>query len=141
MSTRRSKLSISKQDASTPQTVNDFIAALNHPLKPEVIALRQIILGADSRISQGIKWNVPSFRTTEYFATFYLRAKESIQIILHFGAKPRALPVGDIAIADPEALLTWLAKDRASVTFRNLAEINAHRPAFEAIIRAWIAHI
>jgi hypothetical protein len=48
------------------QTVDDFLATLDHPRKRQIVALRQIILGADPRISEGIKWNAPSFRTSEY---------------------------------------------------------------------------
>jgi hypothetical protein len=60
------------------QTVEEFLETFDHPLKQEVIALRAIILGADARITEGIKWNVPSFRTSEYFATFHLRSNEAV---------------------------------------------------------------
>jgi hypothetical protein len=48
---------------------------------------RQIILDADASIAEGIKWNAPSFYTSEYFATIQLRAKDGVQVILHLGAK------------------------------------------------------
>ena len=117
-----------------------FLAALDHPHKPELLALRETILAADSRVSEGIKWNAPSFLTSEYFATFHLRAKAGVQIILHLGAKKRA-QTSDLSIADPESLLHWLGADRAAVTFRNLDEVNTHRDAFTALIRAWIKHV
>lgn len=122
------------------QIVDAFIDALDHPFKHEIIALRQSILTADARIEEGIKWNAPSFRTTEYFATFHLRAKEGVQIILHLGAKKRANEKC-VTIADPQALLTWLGPDRASVTFRDLDEIEAKRSAFTEIVRAWIEFV
>ncbi|MBX2998716.1 MAG: DUF1801 domain-containing protein [Caldilineaceae bacterium] len=121
------------------QSVEAFLAALDHPRKQEILALRQIILGADRRISEEVKWNAPSFRTTEHFATFHLRAKERVQIILHVGAKVRDTATTGIDVTDPGSLLTWLAKDRASVTFRDLDEINARRADFEHLIHAWIA--
>ena len=95
----------------SPESVDTFLAALDHPMKPEILAIRQIILGADPGIAEGIKWNAPSFRTTEWFATFHLRAKVGLQVILHLGAKARSTP--DIAFDDP--LFIWLGKDRASV--------------------------
>ena len=82
-----------------PQDVESFLAALNHPMKPEILAVRQTILGADPSITEGIKWNAPSFRTTEWFATFHLRAKVGLQVILHLGAKARSSP--DIAFDAP----------------------------------------
>jgi hypothetical protein len=130
-----------KRSASAPQNVETFLAALDHPFKPGILALRQIILGADPSIVEGIKWNAPSFRTSEYFATMHLRAKDGLQIILHLGAKTRDTATAGIAIVDPEALLVWLAKDRASVTFRDLNDIDTRRSAFVQIIRQWITYI
>ena len=120
-------------------TIDEFLAALEHPCKQEIMALRQLILKADPRITEEIKWNEPSFRASEHFATFQLRAKTGVQIVLHLGAKVRETATTGIAIADPAALLTWLAKDRASVTFHDLDEINAKRDAFTQLIRQWIA--
>lgn len=122
-------------------TIDEFLAALEHPCKEEIIALRQIILKADPRIAEEIKWNAPSFRTSEHFATFQLRAKKGVQIIMHLGTKVRETAITGIAIQDPESLLTWLAKDRASVTFHDLDEINTKRSAFTQLIRQWIAYI
>ncbi len=121
-------------------TVEEFLHALEHPLKKEVLALRQIILAADPSIEEGIKWNVPSFRTSEYFATFHLRAKAGVQIILHLGAKKRDT-AKSIVIPDPDSLLVWLGKDRASVHFVNGKDVMAKSAAFEMIIRQWIAHV
>jgi len=121
--------------------VETFLAALDHPFKAEIVALRETILGADPRIGEGIKWNAPSFRTCEWFATFHLRAKAGVQVILHLGAKRRAEAAGGIAIADPQSLLVWLAPDRASASFRDMAEVDAKRVAFASLIGAWIEHV
>jgi hypothetical protein len=130
-----------KRTAPAPENVETFLASLAHPFKQEILALRQAILGADPRIAEGIKWNAPSFRTSEYFATFQLRAKDGVQVILHLGAKKREASVSGIAVADPEALLEWLAKDRASLRFRDLKDIDARRSAFVTLIREWITHV
>lgn len=129
------------RSAPAPENVEMFLASLEHPLKHEILALRQIILGADPSIAEGIKWNAPSFRTSEYFATFNLRAKDGVQVILHLGAKTRDNSTSSVVIADPESLLEWLAKDRASATFRDLNDIDAKRSAFANIIRQWIKHV
>ena len=117
------------------------LAALDHPHTSEILALRRIILGADARIGEEIKWNAPSFYTTEHFATFQLRAKGGACIILHLGAKPRDSALSSDAIDDPGRLLKWLAKDRASATFRDLADVDARATAFAQIIRQWIAFL
>jgi hypothetical protein len=129
-----------KKSAPAPDDVETFLASLDHPLKKEILAIRQVILGADPSIAEGIKWNAPSFRTSEYFATFHLRAKDGVRVILHLGAKPRDGSAADVVIADPESLLEWLAKDRASVMFRNSTDIDAKRSAFADVIRQWIKY-
>jgi len=123
---------------AAPESVEAFVASLDHPFEPEIRAVREIVLGADPRIGEGIKWNAPSFRTSEWFATFHLRAKDGVQLILHLGAKKRDAAV---AIADPASLLTWLGTDRVSVTFRDLDDVAAKRAAFFALIRQWIEHV
>jgi hypothetical protein len=130
-----------KASSTKPENVETFLASLDHPFKHEILALRQIILDTDPHIAEGIKWNAPSFRTSEYFATFQLRAKDGVQLILHLGAKPRDTSTTGIAIADPESLLEWLAKDRASAKFHDLNDIDARRSAFANIIRQWITHV
>jgi hypothetical protein len=126
---------------SVSESVETFLASLDHPFKQEILALRQIILDAAPSIAEGIKWNTLSFRTSEYFATFHLRAKDGVQIILHLGAKVRENPTSAVAIADPESLLEWIAKDRASAKFRDLKDIDARRSSFAHIIRQWIKHV
>ena len=131
-----------KSPRATPaEQVAAFLAALDHPLKPVIVALREVILSADPGIAEGIKWNAPSFHTAEHFATFHLRARDGVQIMLHLGAKPRDTAQTGIAIGDPAGLLAWLAKDRAAVTFRDLNEVETRRDAFTAIIRQWIGYV
>ena len=98
-------------------------------------ALRQIILAADPAISEGIKWKVPSFHTSEYFATLHLRTKQGVGVILHFGAKPRAGLAARTAIKDEGAMLAWLADDRAVVAFADLRDVQAKAPAFTRIVQ------
>ncbi|MRG98351.1 DUF1801 domain-containing protein [Polyangium spumosum] len=137
----------SKNPTRTPQRsapaeggVEAFLATLDHPFKREIVELRGAILGADACIGEGIKWNAPSFRTSsEYFATFHLRAKEGVQIILHLGAKKR--DTAGVSIADPEGLLEWLGKDRASVRFRDAKDVKAKRAAFVDVVRQWIEYV
>lgn len=116
------------------------MGALDHPCKPLIEAVRSAILAADTTIAEGIKWNAPSFRTTEYFATMNLRQKRGIALILHLGAKVREAPPGRIVIDDAE-LMKWLAKDRAMITFESLEHLEASRPTFERIVRQWIQHV
>ncbi|WP_202840896.1 DUF1801 domain-containing protein [Luteimonas saliphila] len=124
--------------ADTTAAVDALIAALAHPHKPGIEALRAAILAVDPAIAEGVKWNAPSFRTGEYFATFHLRARAGIALILHLGAKARALPEGGLDIDDPDGLLAWLGKDRAQVVFADEADARRRIPALQAVLRQWI---
>jgi hypothetical protein len=127
---------------SAPEDVETFLAALDHPFKAEILAVRETILGADPSIGEEIKWNAPSFRTTEHFATLHLRAKGGVQVILHRGAKKRGDDGFSVdAIDDPHGMLEWLAADRATVKFRNREEMDARRIAFAGIVRQWIRYV
>lgn len=121
--------------------VDAFIATLDHPHIDAVRALRRVILDADPNVSEGIKWNVPSFQTTEYFATMHLRTKKGLGLILHFGAKKRADLTARADIKDETSMLTWLADDRAVVAFADVKDVKAKKTAFTAIIRQWITYL
>jgi hypothetical protein len=130
--------------AASEDSVDEFLARLDHPRKDELEAVRAIVLAASLTICEGIKWNAPSFRTTDWFATLNLRARggeERVWLILHTGAKVKRAARAGVPIPDPKGLLTWLAKDRALVTFASLAEIRAKRAALQALLRAWIRHV
>jgi len=139
MTPAHKKIAAHATAADTTQAVDAFMQGLDHPSKNEIETIRRIILAADPAIAEGIKWNVPSFRTGEYFATLNLRAKVGIGVILHLGAKVRETATTGVSIHDPDQLLTWLAKDRASVLFANMDEIVARQAAFVALLRQWTA--
>ena len=103
--------------------------------------LRALVLGVDPTIAEGIKWNAPSWRTAEYFATTQLRAKRGIGLVLHLGARARSVPAGGLAIDDPDGLLVWRAPDRALLTFADRAELEARVEAVQAVLRQWIAWV
>ena len=137
-------------DSRTDPAVIAFMRDLDHPLKPELEALRQLILGASPAIREGIKWNSPSFRTTDWFATINVCGggrpprpddPPSLRLILHTGAKGKAGATQESKIADPAGLLKWLAKDRCLVTFGDGEELQAKRAALRTIVREWIGQL
>lgn len=121
--------------------VDAFLAQLEHPFRDGFAALRRVILAADAGIAEGIKWNVPSFRTSEWFATMHLRAKTGFGVILHFGAKKNAIAATGIEISDPAGLLHWLARDRAAVVFRDMDDFAARKDTFATLVRDWIQRL
>ena len=124
--------------------VEALMRELDHPLKKELAQLRELFLSISPEVHEGIKWNSPSFRTTEFFATVNIRARdgqERVWLILHMGAKPKKSGIDRAKIPDPSGLLEWLGKDRCLISFRDGKDIQAKRPALEAILRAWIKQL
>jgi hypothetical protein len=118
-----------------------FMRELDHPLKKELDSLRQLILGVSPEIHEGIKWNAPSFRTTDWFATTNVHGKDRLRLILHAGAKVKDSATKGLKIADPAGLLEWLAKDRCLVTLGGGKDLRAKARALRAIVREWIRQL
>jgi hypothetical protein len=127
--------------AAPSKALESFLAALDHPLKAEIHALREIIASMGPTVREDIKWNAPSFHTSEHFATFNFRSKDGLQLVLHLGTKPRPDAALRTAIADPDGILDWRAADRALVTFRDLSEVKAKEQALRRVLQQWIAFV
>src|SRR5215467_5301576 len=84
---------------SESDKVDEYMKRLKHPLSDVVEALRQIILKADPKIGEEVKWNAPSFFYTgemepfnpkeyrRYLVVFNLFKKDCIRLVFWGGAK------------------------------------------------------
>lgn len=122
-------------ERSSP-AVTQFLADLEHPHKTEWLALRELILSAGPEIQEGIKWNAPSFWSGAWFATFQLRAKSGIVLVLHQGAK-LASPPKTRFVEDPDKLLFWITNDRCTVSLAGADDLNQKSKALKSVIREW----
>lgn len=123
----------------SPPTVDSFLATLDSPHLPTIHALRAVIRSASPEIGEGIKWNAPSFHTTEHFATMRISGPRPLQLILHLGAKKSAMPAG--AIEDPTGLLTWLGPDRAVIPFAGPEAVADSADALRELLRQWMRYV
>ena len=126
-----------REDWNDVSAVDEFMSRLVHPLKRTVEAIRSTILGADSHITEGIKWNSPSFYCNGWFATANVRAKDSIIVVLHMGAKVKDNSTTGLSIEDSTGLLEWAASDRALARFCSVEDFNAKKAAFKAVVGQW----
>nr|WP_298133006.1 DUF1801 domain-containing protein [uncultured Pseudoxanthomonas sp.] len=126
--------------ARTPSTdVETFLATLAPAQEAAVRRLRAVILAADPRIGEGIKWNAPSFHVEgRHFATMQLRRADRMLLVLHLGVGKRTMPAG--AIVDPGGQLDWLGADRATWSFSGVQDVATHGAALQALLRQWMAH-
>ena len=140
MTSKRST-SVHSTPADTTEAVDALLKALKHPAENEIQALRAAIMQVHPSIREGVKWNAPSFRTSEYFATTNLRTRGGVGVVLHFGAKTRTVAVSRESINDPQELLKWVAKDRATADFADMDDLAAKKRAFQAVLRQWITYV
>ena len=90
--------------------------------------MRQIVLGADARVTEAIKWQAPTFIYRGNIASFYPKAKKHVSLMFHEGA---SIP-GKHPILDGEGGTSRIAK------FADLADVEKKKKkALEAVIRAW----
>jgi hypothetical protein len=123
--------------ANRSAVVDQFLAQLKHPLKAEVARVREIILGANPAITEQIKWRAPSFCINgDDRVTFRLQPPRDVQLIFHRGAKVK--DTTGFSFTDESGLMTWLAPDRATVSFQDMAEIEASRAALAALVDRWV---
>jgi hypothetical protein len=129
-----------------PNTVDQYLRRLDHPLVPLLQRIRETILDTSPEIAECIKWNSPSFYLREGakdFATLNLHPRNKpaqyALLILHQGAKVKA--TAQPAISDPAHLLQWLGKDRCSLKIPDLPTLQAQQTHLQDLLRQWIAHL
>jgi len=120
------------------QDVTRFLDELNHPLRPEIEALRQIILDANAMLEENIKWNGPNYAVgAEDRITMRIQPPKQIQLVFHRGAKVKEQPKERL-VQDASGLLVWRKNDRAIASFKNMEAVEAGREALSAIVRDWL---
>jgi hypothetical protein len=140
MATKK-RSAVSAAHAPAVGEVAAFLRDVDHPHRADLEAVRQTILSASPGIREGIKWNAPSFGTTDDFVTCHLRAKGCLQLIFHAGAKPRQLPTGGLRLDDPLGLVKWLAPDRCLVTLGVGEVLVPQRAALQALVVSWLRQV
>lgn len=119
-----------ERPADRTRAMNEYMAHLTHPLKAEIAAVRAIILQASSKIHERVKWDAPSFYYKEDLATFDLRSTKQLHLIVRFPEGTTPPKAGGLVGVDHE--------NRHEVTFRNLAEVAARKPALTQLVRDWV---
>jgi uncharacterized protein YdeI (YjbR/CyaY-like superfamily) len=110
------------------KVVADFLTNLKHPLKTEMEKVREIILGANPKIEEDIKWGGPSFDYKKPMATFNPRVKDFVAVIFHEGE----------LLNDKSGLLEPGPKGKAYVKFHSMAEVKANKTNLENVVKAWV---
>lgn len=118
----------SSNDKSPIRAVDDYMSNLNYPLKAEVEALRTIIKNADSRLTERIKWNAPSYFIQDDLLTFNLHLTKQIRLVLHHPA----------IVKIQSGLLEGNYADRRLMYFSSMEEITAKKAELKRILKEYI---
>jgi uncharacterized protein YdhG (YjbR/CyaY superfamily) len=107
--------------------VEAWFARYENPMKDVVLRMREIILAADPRIGECIKWQAPTFTFEGNLASFFPKSKQHASLMFHTGARipgtfPRLEGGGDTSRV---------------MKIGSVAEADAARGELEEIVRAW----
>jgi hypothetical protein len=111
----------------TNAEVEAWFKQLDHPLKDAMLLVRKVILGADRRVTETIKWKSPTFMFEGNIASIDPRARKHVSLLFHQGAK----------IPGKHPGLEGGGDTARYMRFGDLDEVEAKRADLEAAIRAW----
>jgi hypothetical protein len=106
--------------------VDRWFDEARHPLDATMRRAREIILAADGRVGESIKWKTPTFSYEGNIASFN-PSKSVVSIMFHRGAE---IP-GDHPRLEGDGKLV------RTMRFADLDELEAGRADLEAAVRAW----
>jgi uncharacterized protein YdhG (YjbR/CyaY superfamily) len=109
--------------------VDAWFARYENPMKDVVQKVREIVLGADARIDECIKWQAPTFTYRGNLASFFPKSKQHASLMFHVGAK----------IPGKHPRLAGSGGTGRVVKIGSVAEANAAKADLERIVRAWCA--
>jgi hypothetical protein len=109
--------------------VDAWFAAYESPMKAAMLRVREIVLAADPRIDECIKWKTPTFTFGGNLASFNPRAKRHVSLLFHTGA----------AIPGQHRRLIGGGDTARYMNLADLAEAEDARAEIEAVVRAWCA--
>jgi hypothetical protein len=107
--------------------VDAWFERYEHPMKDAMLRVRDIILAADGRMDECIKWQSPTFMFDGNLASFNPRTKNHVSLMFHTGAQipgnhPRLEGGGDTA---------------RYMRIADLADAEAVRGDLEALVKSW----
>lgn len=98
----------------------------DHPLDAAMRRAREIILGADDRVTESIKWKTPTFAFKGNIVSF-APAKNQVSLMFHRGAE----------IPGKHPRLEGNSQLVRTMHFADLRDVEKGRKDLEGVIRAW----
>ena len=113
--------------------VDAWMDAYDNPMKPVVQKVRKVLLAADTRLEECIKWKSPTFAYQGNLASFNPRSKKHASLMFHTGAQ--------IPGADDGAFPSFEGTGDVAryIKFESVADVDAKKQELVAIVKAWMA--
>ncbi len=110
-----------------PEVDEWFAGQQDNPLVESLQLAREVILGADDRVEESIKWKTPTFAYQGNIVSFTLGAKNFVSLMFHKGA----------TIPGDHPRLEGEGREVRTMRFDDYDDLASHRSDLEAVIRAW----
>ena len=107
--------------------VRAWLERLEHPKMEVILAVRAVILEADARLTETMKWQSPTFMYRGNLASIDPKSKKHVSVLFHRGAE----------IPGQHPLLEGDGKLARYARFPDLASVEQGRSGLAAIVRAW----
>ena len=107
--------------------VDAWFERYENPMKPVVERIRALVLGADRRIEECIKWQAPTFTYRGNLASFFPKSKQHASLLFHMGAR----------IPGKHGRLEGTGDTSRVMKIGSVAEANAAKKDIERLVRAW----
>lgn len=106
--------------------VDRWFAERDEPIDAAMQRVRDVILEADDRVTESIKWKTPTFSFEGNIASFN-PSKRIVSLLFHRGAE----------ILGDHPRLEGDGKLARTMRFADLGEVEAGRDELAAVIRSW----
>ena len=106
--------------------VDRWLDEADHPMDAAMRRAREIVLGADARVTESIKWRTPTFAFEGNIASFN-PSKNLVSVMFHRGAEipgkhPRLEGAGELV---------------RTMRFADVGEVEKRRKDLERVVRTW----
>ncbi|WP_168218504.1 DUF1801 domain-containing protein [Nocardioides eburneiflavus] len=108
--------------------VDAWFDRYDNPQKELVLSVRDVMLAADPRVGECIKWQAPTFTYRGNIASFFPKAKKHVSLMFHTGA----------ALPDPSGILDGDGATSRSLKVFDHEDLIEKTPAIHGLVRAWI---
>ena len=126
---------------SEPDKVDAYMKNVKHPLAGVAKALREIILKADPKIGEEIKWNAPAFFYTGELPQFNPQEHKRHIIVFNFYKQDciRLVFPSGARVKDMSGLLQGDYPDgRRLALFRDMREVESRKATLQRVIKEWL---